>query len=120
MVVCADASGFAELGEEGRARQRELQALCARAGVVLCGPNCLGLVNVRQRYTEVLGKAPESALIMLPAVAQGTTDQDHSKAAGVDEPDEPPAAISCGDRVVVERLEGLTLTVRPAEAWELL
>jgi membrane-bound serine protease (ClpP class) len=36
------------------------------------------------------------------------------------EADEPPAAMSSGDHVVVERLDGLTLTVRPAEAWELL
>jgi membrane-bound ClpP family serine protease len=35
-------------------------------------------------------------------------------------PDETPAALHAGDRVVVEALEGLTLTVRPAEAWELL
>ena len=43
------ASGFAELGEEGLALQRELQALCARTGIVLCGPNCLGLVNVHDK-----------------------------------------------------------------------
>jgi membrane-bound serine protease (ClpP class) len=36
------------------------------------------------------------------------------------EADEVPVAMSTGDRVVVERLDGLTLTVRPAEAWELL
>jgi membrane-bound serine protease (ClpP class) len=36
------------------------------------------------------------------------------------EPDEEPVAMNSGDRVVVERLDGLTLTVRPAEAWELL
>jgi acyl-CoA synthetase (NDP forming) len=53
------ASGFAELGEEGRARQRELQALCARTGVVLCGPNCLGLVNVRQRVSLYSSGIPE-------------------------------------------------------------
>ena len=35
------ASGFAELGTEGLALQRELQALCARTGIVVCGPNCL-------------------------------------------------------------------------------
>ncbi len=53
------ASGFAELGEEGRARQRELQALCARTGIVLCGPNCLGLVNVRKRVSLYSSGIPE-------------------------------------------------------------
>jgi acyl-CoA synthetase (NDP forming) len=53
------ASGFAELGEEGRARQRKLQALCARAGIVLCGPNCLGVVNVHKRAYLYSSGIPE-------------------------------------------------------------
>jgi acetate---CoA ligase (ADP-forming) len=53
------ASGFAELGDEGRARQRKLQALCARTGLVLCGPNCLGLVNVHQRVSLYSSAVPE-------------------------------------------------------------
>jgi acetate---CoA ligase (ADP-forming) len=53
------ASGFAELGVEGRARQRELQELCTRAGIVLCGPNCLGLVNVHKRVSLYSSGIPE-------------------------------------------------------------
>ncbi len=53
------ASGFAELGKEGRARQRELQELCARTGIVLCGPNCLGLVNVLERVSLYSSGIPE-------------------------------------------------------------
>src|SRR5262245_12399699 len=53
------ASGFAELGEQGRVRQRELQTLCARTGIVLCGPNCLGLVNVHQRVSLYSSGIPE-------------------------------------------------------------
>ena len=53
------ASGFAELGEEGRARQRALNALCARSGIVLCGPNCLGLVNVHKRVPLYSSGIPE-------------------------------------------------------------
>jgi membrane-bound ClpP family serine protease len=34
--------------------------------------------------------------------------------------DEEPRAVAPGDSVVVERVDGLTLTVRPAEEWELL
>lgn len=37
----------------------------------------------------------------------------------VDEP-EPAGELHAGDPVVVERLSGLTLSVRPAEEWELL
>jgi len=40
------ASGFAELGGDGRRRQAELVAAANDAGMAVCGPNCLGLVNV--------------------------------------------------------------------------
>jgi acyl-CoA synthetase (NDP forming) len=53
------ASGFAELGEEGRVRQDELKAICARTGIVLCGPNCLGLVNVHRRVSLYSSGIPE-------------------------------------------------------------
>jgi membrane-bound serine protease (ClpP class) len=33
--------------------------------------------------------------------------------------DDPPPALRLGDSIVVERLSGLTLAVRPAEEWEL-
>jgi acetyl coenzyme A synthetase (ADP forming)-like protein len=38
-------AGFAEVGEEGIARQRELLAICRQAGMRLVGPNCLGVLN---------------------------------------------------------------------------
>jgi membrane protein implicated in regulation of membrane protease activity len=34
--------------------------------------------------------------------------------------EEPDSTLEIGDRVVVERLSGLTLWVRGAEAWELI
>jgi acyl-CoA synthetase (NDP forming) len=39
------ASGFAEAGMEGRARQERLAALARESGVAVNGPNCLGLIN---------------------------------------------------------------------------
>ncbi len=53
------ASGFAETDAEGRARQEELQALCERTGLVICGPNCLGLVNVTERISLYSSSVPE-------------------------------------------------------------
>ena len=38
-------SGFAEAGDEGRARQRRLVALARSYGLRLIGPNCLGVIN---------------------------------------------------------------------------
>jgi len=53
------ASGFAELGAEGSARQRELKDFCARTGMLVCGPNCLGVVNVHQRVSLYSSGIPE-------------------------------------------------------------
>ena len=44
-AAVAWAGGFAEAGEEGRARQRELEAVCRSSGILLCGPNCIGVIN---------------------------------------------------------------------------
>ena len=38
-------AGFAEGGEAGLAEQQEIAAIAAEAGMVIEGPNCLGLVN---------------------------------------------------------------------------
>jgi acetyl coenzyme A synthetase (ADP forming)-like protein len=43
IVVVSD--GFAEAGDDGRQRQRELLALCRQAGMRLVGPNCLGVMT---------------------------------------------------------------------------
>lgn len=50
-------SGFAELGEEGRKRQEELEAAARAAGMAVCGPNCMGVLSPHQRtslYTSNL------------------------------------------------------------------
>lgn len=38
-------AGFAEAGEEGRARQARLLRICRQSGMRLVGPNCMGLIN---------------------------------------------------------------------------
>ncbi|MDQ3770548.1 MAG: GNAT family N-acetyltransferase [Actinomycetota bacterium] len=38
-------AGFAETGEEGIARQRELMDVCRNTGMRLIGPNCMGIMN---------------------------------------------------------------------------
>lgn len=46
-IVCA--SGFAEQGDDGRLRQRELDEIVAETGIRVLGPNCMGMVNLRDR-----------------------------------------------------------------------
>ncbi|MGQ0524443.1 MAG: acetate--CoA ligase family protein [Betaproteobacteria bacterium] len=48
-VATIFSAGFAELGEAGRQRQRDMVAMARAAGVRLLGPNCMGLVSVHDR-----------------------------------------------------------------------
>jgi acetyl coenzyme A synthetase (ADP forming)-like protein len=41
-------SGFAEVGEEGRALQHELLTMCREYGMRLIGPNCMGIMNTAE------------------------------------------------------------------------
>ena len=44
--------GFAEAGPAGEALQRELIESCQSAGLALCGPNCMGSVNLIDRVSS--------------------------------------------------------------------
>jgi len=48
-------AGYAETGEEGRRAQERIAELARRGGVRLCGPNCLGLFNLRTGHTPTFG-----------------------------------------------------------------
>jgi acetyltransferase len=53
-------SGFAEAGPAGRQRQAALERLAAERGLLICGPNCYGVFNIR------LGAATFSADVQEP------------------------------------------------------
>jgi acetyltransferase len=42
-------SGFAEAGPPGQQRQAALERLAAERGLLICGPNCYGVFNIRLR-----------------------------------------------------------------------
>jgi acyl-CoA synthetase (NDP forming) len=44
-------SGFAEVGEDGRKMQEAIVGICREAGMSLCGPNCMGILNPPSRST---------------------------------------------------------------------
>ena len=52
-------SGFSELGPAGRALEEEAAAAARAAGLRLCGPNCLGLINAYERVIATFGQFAE-------------------------------------------------------------
>ncbi|MHB1420633.1 MAG: acetate--CoA ligase family protein, partial [Bacillota bacterium] len=40
-------SGFAEVGPQGQEEQRQLTDFARRTGIRLCGPNCLGIISLK-------------------------------------------------------------------------
>jgi acetyl coenzyme A synthetase (ADP forming)-like protein len=55
-------SGFAETGEEGTGRQRELLDVCRDAGIRIVGPNCLGALNTAPDVRLNATFAPHAAV----------------------------------------------------------
>jgi len=56
------AAGFAETGEEGRAKQEKIAALAREAGLALEGPNCMGFSNFVDHVSVSFG-AVETGII---------------------------------------------------------
>jgi len=52
-------SGFAEMGDEGRALEAEVIAVAREAKLRLCGPNCLGLINAYDKVMATFGQFAE-------------------------------------------------------------
>jgi acyl-CoA synthetase (NDP forming) len=53
--------GFAERGDDGRKRQEAIAGLCREAGIALCGPNCMGVLNPVARSTTYLAALRDPA-----------------------------------------------------------
>ncbi len=82
------------------------KGFAVRARRVRAGPErLLGQVGVVRRWDEACGKVLVDGAIW--QARRSLTDDE-------------PAALHAGDSIVVERLDGLTLAVRPAEDWELV
>jgi acyl-CoA synthetase (NDP forming) len=52
------ASGYAEAGDTGKARQLELEEFARRTGMLICGPNCLGVLNFNARACGYSSTSP--------------------------------------------------------------
>ena len=74
-------AGFAEAGEEGLAEQRELANIAAASGMIIEGPNCLGLVNYVDGIALTFVETPAIALGERPGI--GIVSQSGAMAAVV-------------------------------------
>jgi acyl-CoA synthetase (NDP forming) len=50
-------SGFGEMGADGRRKQLRMQEIAGAAGIRLLGPNCLGIIDLRQRMYATFTEA---------------------------------------------------------------
>jgi acetyltransferase len=50
-------SGFSEMGSEGIRRQEALRAFVTETGMLVCGPNCQGMVNVEKGITATFSNS---------------------------------------------------------------
>ncbi len=57
-------SGFAELGGDGAKLQAEIAAMAREAGMPVCGPNCMGILNPQARVTTYKQNVRDPAAIV--------------------------------------------------------
>jgi acyl-CoA synthetase (NDP forming) len=78
-------SGFAEeRGETGPALQARLRQIAAGHGIVLCGPNCEGLVNTMASLCATFSPSLENAAVsLLPDVGRGRAIGVTSQSGGI-------------------------------------
>src|SRR3990170_2575985 len=87
-VYPVNPAGFAETGDEGRARQARLLRVCRAAGMRLIGPNCMGIVNtdpaVRLNATFATAAPPEGRIgFFSQSGALGLAVIDHAATLGL-------------------------------------
>lgn len=98
------ASGFAELGEEGRLAQARLTEMAEREGVAVLGPNCMGLANFADRTPltfEPMQFRPPAAGPKIAILAQSGAMNGNIRQALHGKGLEVSFAISTGNEVAV-------------------
>lgn len=62
-------SGFAELDAVGRERQEGIRAIARRTGLRVCGPNCLGFINIRDHIAAAATSALEMPQLLYEPIS---------------------------------------------------
>lgn len=89
-AIMTNASGFADAGPEGEARQRELVVLARSYGMVLCGPNNSGLINLWDRFCPstfydlpVAGPGPVAVVSQSGSISAALSQDDRGLGIGL-------------------------------------
>jgi acyl-CoA synthetase (NDP forming) len=53
--------GFAEQGAAGRALQTRIEDICREAGIALCGPNCMGVLNPHHKSSTYMQELQDAS-----------------------------------------------------------
>jgi acyl-CoA synthetase (NDP forming) len=103
------ASGFAEVGPEGRAIQARLRQIALDAGIAVCGPNCYGIANLHGRFaayggslTQPLRPGPIALLFQSGALTHAAMDPVAARSSGYS------YVITTGNEAVVELADYIT------------
>ncbi|MGI6637906.1 MAG: acetate--CoA ligase family protein [Desulfobulbus sp.] len=110
-AVVVVASGFKESGPSGAQLEEELVALCAKGGVRLLGPNCLGLINTHlqlnasfSRRMPQLGKL--AVFSQSGALCTAMMDEADSRRLGVS------VSVSIGNKADITEVDILSYLAR--------
>jgi acetate---CoA ligase (ADP-forming) len=63
------AAGFAEAGDVWKSAQDRIAAIAREAGIALCGPNCLGIMNYVDAIPMTFSSQPPSPKLTEPALS---------------------------------------------------
>ena len=103
------ASGFAEVGAEGRTIQARLRQIALDAGIAVCGPNCYGIANLHGRFaayggslTQPLRPGPIALLFQSGALTHAAMDPVATRSHGYS------YVITTGNEAVVELADYIT------------
>ena len=105
--VIVESAGFAEIGEKGRALQEGIRTIAMDYGMRVIGPNCVGVVNTRNRFASVElieeSMAPGPASIIAQSGVFGNILLDHLPQCGLF----ISKAITLGNRADVDENDSL-------------
>ncbi len=100
-------AGFAETGPEGAALQDESSAIANQYGLKIIGPNCVGVVNTKNRFatTELMPEAftPGTLAVLAQSGVFGHNLLERFNEYGI----AVSKAVTLGNRVVVNEIDAL-------------